>query len=106
MNKTYWRIERQKVTNTECDLRSLNGIQNWNFQELNLYKNRIVDVNALSEMKNIVKLDLSANKITDVGALRNLSQLVELDLSQNQIKDFSSLEKHQNFKNYKIGQQK
>lgn len=60
-------------------------------KEINLYKNRISNIEALSELANLSTLRISDNTISDVSPLSGLTGLEAVDLANNEISDVSSL---------------
>jgi Leucine-rich repeat (LRR) protein len=63
---------------------------------LDLSRNRISDISALKELKNLTEIDLSGNQISDISAFKKLKNLTEIDLSSNEISDISALKELKN----------
>lgn len=86
-----------------CGLDSLNGIGLLtNLEELNLYQNRIQNLDDLQKFKNLKYLNVGANHIESLDVIAGLSSLVKLDLSYNQIQDLSLLKKLQNLEELSV----
>lgn len=60
-------------------------------ESLSLGRSSISDINILSGLKNLTYLDLEYNQITDISALENLENLTYINLAYNQITDISAL---------------
>jgi len=59
--------------------------------KLELSRQHIADISALSELENLRELSLSHNRIKDISALAGLTNLKVLELEGNQISDISAL---------------
>ena len=76
----------------EAGITSLMGIQNLpSLMTLDLTRNSIRDISALTGLTNLTGLDLTFNSITDISALSGLTSLMALFLGANSITDVSSL---------------
>ncbi|MDD5456244.1 MAG: leucine-rich repeat domain-containing protein [Candidatus Margulisbacteria bacterium] len=74
------------------NINDLSGIENCsNISSLNLTHNLLVDVNILSELKQLEILYLAENLIEDISFLRKLTNLRELDISFNNIREINIL---------------
>ncbi|QVY67278.1 leucine-rich repeat domain-containing protein [Polaribacter sp. Q13] len=58
---------------------------------LNLHKNKLKDISALSSLNSLIILDLGENQITDISPLFYLKSLFALNLSSNQLTDINPL---------------
>lgn len=81
-----------------CGITSLNGIENLLLIELDLYSNKIKNIEPLRKMKTLEHLDLSHNKITDFTPLNNLANLKILLLNGIHIIDLKPLSQLSNLK--------
>ncbi|CAL6052433.1 Conserved_hypothetical protein [Hexamita inflata] len=85
------------------NLNSLNIAQNrledLNWLKLNLLEsfdvseNRVKDISALAEFKDLKNLDISFNLVESVEALRDLEQIEQLNISHNKITNINCLNK-------------
>ena len=62
-----------------------------NLKELDLHRNSISDISAVSGLTNLTGLDLADNSISDISALSGLTNLTSLELANNSISDISAL---------------
>lgn len=75
-----------------CGLSNLDWSANFkDLQNLDLSRNKIGDISALSPLINLQRLALSINKIADISALKPLINLRELEIRGNQISDIAAL---------------
>ncbi|CAL6076900.1 leucine-rich_repeat domain-containing protein [Hexamita inflata] len=75
-----------------CDLKSIDGIQNWNqLLELNLIGNKLESVAQLENLTQLKVLSLLRNQIQNVEPLRGLVNLTTLRLSENKIQNVEPL---------------
>jgi internalin A len=81
-----------------CGIISLNGIENLLLIELDLYSNKIKNIEPLRKMKSLECLELSHNKITNFTPLNNLANLKTLFLNGIHIIDLKPLSQLSNLK--------
>ena len=87
-----WQAWTSLSGNAVCNIINLEGLQYAvNLQSLDLYKNQISDISALSGLTNLQSLDLGNNQLSDISPLSSLINLQRLYLDDNQISDVSPL---------------
>ncbi|CAL6075539.1 Conserved_hypothetical protein [Hexamita inflata] len=94
------------------NLRSLNIAQNgledlsWlklnQLESLDVSENRVKDVSALAEFKDLKNLDISFNLVENVEALRDLVQIEQLNISHNKVNNINCLNKLGNLAYFNI----
>ncbi len=75
-----------------CKILSLPGFTN--LKELNISKNEISDIEALTKLaclQNLISLNISGNDLSSVKDIMRFSKLSSLDLSKNRIKKLDSI---------------
>ena len=96
MNKIHLpNLELKTFTEQDAlDYCQLNNINPDNITMLNLFDNKLtdIDISGIKLFKNLSALYLNNNKITDISALKNLTNLKILYLSNNKIQDISVIQ--------------
>ena len=72
--------------------------QLFRLQKLDVSKNRLNDINALSDCISLSYLDISQNHITSLNGCRQLKNLQYLLINDNPVQDYSALYKLKNLK--------
>lgn len=85
-----------------CEITSLNGIENLILIELDLYSNKIKNIEPLGQMETLECLDLSCNKIKDFTPLKHLKNLKILFLNGIHITDLNPLSQLSNLRELHI----
>ncbi|CAL6068479.1 leucine-rich_repeat domain-containing protein [Hexamita inflata] len=82
----------RKLVVNQCNLQDLNGLEQMQqLSDLNLRKNRIINIFNITKIKNLRKLDLAQNNICMLDDINSLNQLTSLDLSSNKIQQINQL---------------
>ncbi len=92
----------------DCGISSLEGIQYLdltNLTMLDIARNNISDISALSNLTNLTELDMVGNNISDISVLSNLTSLTWVNLMDNRITDFTPIA-WMDSNNYNISNQK
>ncbi|CAL6057595.1 leucine-rich_repeat domain-containing protein [Hexamita inflata] len=74
-----------KLVINQCNLQTLEGIQNMNLKYLDLSLNLITDVQCLGQIISLNELELKANCISDISPLSTLTNLQSLNLLGNKV---------------------
>ena len=73
-------------------IRNISAISSMtSLQELNLQQNALIDLNALTDLTSLVKLDVSFNSITSLTGIGNWTELTELNVSNNKLIDLGNI---------------
>jgi Leucine-rich repeat (LRR) protein len=83
----------------EKSIKDITGLEYCcNLENINLYRNQIINISPLSGLVNLKSLDLTDNQITDATPLSELTKLEALYLDENKIIDISPLTRLTNLK--------
>ena len=73
-------------------LRTLKGIDQYSFlTHITINKARLVDIENLRFLHNLISLNLESNSIINIESIGTLMKLIKLNLNKNKIRDINSL---------------
>lgn len=77
-----------------------------NLQNLNLQRNKLIEIKDIKNLISLISLKVQHNEITDISFIKEFKDLIELDISHNPIHDISFVKELNNLKELNIIQTK